>query len=903
MNRLKRGIIKATDIIADIRFFAFLVPFLSMIAVFAFLQVYPVGDRTILTVDLYHQYMPFIYEFRAKLLEGRSLFYSWNSGLGNEYYAAFANYTASPLNLLCLLFSYKALPVFVAFVTALRAGLASLCMCIFLASSDYGRYDLITAAFSTAYALSGWFLTDFWNIMWCDAFVLLPLICYALKRLMASRKYFLYVVTLALCIISNYYAGFFICLFLVMYSVVLYFTMDDIEHTVGTFFKSAGRFALGSMTAGLISAFIVLPTYFILQNSSATGDTFPKDFTLTGDLFDFLGRLMVSANPNIRDGMANVSCGVIIILLVPLFFMAPKNSPIRLSHKIGYGILLFFMYLSFSNRMLNFIWHGFHFPNQIPYRQSFLMSFLLVTAAYLVVRSLRSYEKNVIIAVIAGAFAFLVLYEKIGEGEEGYQQIGLTLLFLIVQGLVIRYIRIAPREKLRMCEILLASTMIVESFVATAFTIGRVAEHESFTGYDFYGKNREIINEYARNAEGTSGHRSFERTELYPNNICDIQSVYDVKGMSIFSSTASESFVKYMRNFGFHNNGINGLRNPGLTRVTASLLGIRNLALIETTTKYPHIFDSEYTSDEVTILGNPDALAVGFMVDDDVINYVPQDTNHDCFNKTNDWVRSMGINEDVYLPVTAIRLEDDNVVYGGNVGNNVRYVVRDTNLPVTFSFKVSGTEIGNDIYVYVDSSKNGNVSVLSGANPTFSYDTRSYQVICLGKYEGEPIEVKFTYQTPPAGDLHVYTYELNKAGYDAMIDGLSDECLEVTYYDDTTIKGTVSAKEDGFLFLTIPYTEGFEVHVDGEKSELVSIQGALSGIYLTKGDHNIVIEYVPKGFTVSVMMSIVGLVLLIAELFVVKFTSGKKEVKAVEEEVAVTENTAEDVPNENGENS
>ena len=175
-QKLRKILFKITDILGDSRLLSFIFPFLTVILAFAILQVYPVGDRTVLTVDLYHQYMPFIYEFRQRLLEGRSLFYSWNTGLGTEYFAAYANYAASPLNLLCIFFPYKTLPVFVAIVTAIRAGLASLFMGIFLSENDEKRYDFITVIFGASYALCGWFLSDFWNIMWCDAFVLLPLI-------------------------------------------------------------------------------------------------------------------------------------------------------------------------------------------------------------------------------------------------------------------------------------------------------------------------------------------------------------------------------------------------------------------------------------------------------------------------------------------------------------------------------------------------------------------------------------------------------------------------------------------------------------------------------------------------------------------------------------------------------
>ena len=64
---------------------AFLFPTLTVLAAFAVTGCYPFGDRTILTVDLYHQYCPFLVAFRNKVLSGESLFYSWNDGLGQEY--------------------------------------------------------------------------------------------------------------------------------------------------------------------------------------------------------------------------------------------------------------------------------------------------------------------------------------------------------------------------------------------------------------------------------------------------------------------------------------------------------------------------------------------------------------------------------------------------------------------------------------------------------------------------------------------------------------------------------------------------------------------------------------------------------------------------------------------------
>ena len=872
----------------SLKFLSFMVPFITVCIIFCFLGVYPAGSRTMLTVDLYHQYMPFIYELRAKILGGRSLFYSWDSGLGNEYYAVFANYASSPLNILSLLFPYKTLPVFVAFVTALRSGLASLFMTFLLSRIDRRKYDLVTCCFGISYALCGWFLSDFWNIMWCDAYVLLPLICLGLLDLLTAGKYPLYVISLAVCLISNYYSGYMVCIFLIFFSPVMFFSFfprDSIN--AQSFFKAAGRFSLGSLIGGAISAIVVVPTYLILQNSSATGDEFPVDFNLTGNLFDFLGRFLVSANPNIRDGMANVACGIVTVLMIPLFFMAGNKTGITLRKKISFGLMLAFLYLSFSTRTLNFIWHGFHFPNQIPYRQSYMMSFVVVIIAFMTIRCLRTYTSGQLSAVCAGAGIFLLLYEKFGTGSEGYQQIGLSLLFILIQSVVLRLIVVSPANRMRFLEIVLAVSMLLENVTASAFTIARVSEHEGFTAYDFYGKNRTVIHDQAERLEGSEGHRNFERIELYPNNICDIQSVYDVKGMSIFSSTARESFVKYMRNFGFHNNGINGLRNSGLTEVTATVLGIRGAASIQNTQSVPFFFNESGSVGEVAFYDNPHALSVGFMTDDDVINYAPNYQNGDVFAKTNDWIRSMGVAADVYLPVDVASSGESGIAFTGKTGNSLGYNFTSNGGQSSYTVTCYNADHGSDIYIYADSSKGGNVKIYEGDTLTASFEIRSYQTICLGTFEGTPLSATITYTTAPSGSLRVYSYELNRAGFDCMVSTLGSNQLEVTAYDDTSLKGIIDAGDGGFMLLTIPYTEGFRAEADGNSVEIIPVQDALCGVFLSPGVHEISLEYNPRGFAAAALISAAGVGALLAVSMI--FGGRKSRRKALIREPATDE--------------
>ena len=866
---------------------AFLFPALTVLAAFAVTGCYPFGDRTILTVDLYHQYCPFLVAFRDKVLSGESLFYSWNDGLGQEYYAAYANYAASPLNIFSLFFTAKTMPVFIEFVTCFRAGLASLFMLLFLSSNDNRRIDNITVVFSSSYALCGWFISFFWNIMWCDAVVLLPLIALGLKRLLADRKVGLYIVTLAIAIASNYYAGYFICLFMVIFAPAYYFCLFSGEKPKGdpgrlcfkTFIGAAFRFAFSSILAAGASAALTIPTYLILKNCSATGDQLKVDYGLQNDLFDFFGRLMVAANPNIRDGMANVYSGIVIVLLLPLFFLLPKRTGIKLKHKIVFGVLLAVMYLSLTNRTLNFIWHGMHFPNQIPYRESFIMSFLLVFIGFLTIRRIRSLGVKYVTGAVLSSAAFLILYEKFGSGNEGYLQIGVTLLFLIIQGAALHTVsNINVKKSEFFLETLLTVTMMVEMFAASLITIGLVCKHEGFTSYAPYGRNHEEVHAYVEQAEGSEGHMNFERSELYPNNVCDLQSLYNVKGLSIFSSTARESFVKYMRNFGFHNNNINGLRNAGLTRVTATLLNVRNLVEIDKTQAVPALFEQEYKGKVISSWANKDALSVGFMTDPAVIDYAPDyDNDLNVFSKTNDWVKSMGAEDDVYKPVTLIAGDTSGLMTVDRECSAMAFTTSSNvqNNEYSFNVTVKDADIGSDIYLYANSKKGGNVTITCG-DKTRKFEIRSFQIISCGVFDGTPIEVYVKYSESPSSNITLYGYQLDRAGYDRMLEKFSDEQLFVSEYDTTSLSGHIDVKEDGLLFLSIPYAEGWSAVVDGENAEITPIQDALMGIRLKAGSHDISLKYTPAGFKAGLIISIVS-VIAIALIISVSFIISRKK--------------------------
>ena len=175
---------------------AFIIPLLILTVAYVAIGVYPFGDRQVQIIDSYHQYAPFFSELHRKIWGGESLFYSWNGGLGMNFWAIVAYYLASPLNILLLLFPSGLLLEGFTFILMLKIALASTVFAWYI-RRRFCRYNITIVYFALAYALCGWTLGYNWNIMWLDCLVLLPVIILGLERLVEQGKGWMYGISLA----------------------------------------------------------------------------------------------------------------------------------------------------------------------------------------------------------------------------------------------------------------------------------------------------------------------------------------------------------------------------------------------------------------------------------------------------------------------------------------------------------------------------------------------------------------------------------------------------------------------------------------------------------------------------------------------------------------------------------
>lgn len=101
--------------------------------------------------------------------------------------------------------------------------------------------------------------------MWLDALILFPLILLGLQRLWDQRKWGLYSITLFLAIVTNYYMGYMICLFAVLYSIYWFFKKNTQPHAIRQFFKQSPLFILVSFLTGTATSF-----YYYLQQKGCS---------------------------------------------------------------------------------------------------------------------------------------------------------------------------------------------------------------------------------------------------------------------------------------------------------------------------------------------------------------------------------------------------------------------------------------------------------------------------------------------------------------------------------------------------------------------------------------------------------------------------------------------------------
>ncbi|MBP5313122.1 MAG: YfhO family protein, partial [Clostridia bacterium] len=125
---------------------------LFLVAIFFYFGVFPFGSKDILSSEAGGQFLPFLAALKNQLLQGKSLTYSFQAGMGKNFTGVFAYYLSSPLNLPAVLLPMKYLSEAVMFLLILKLSLAGAFM-TWLLDTRFSDKTKMSILFGAMYGL------------------------------------------------------------------------------------------------------------------------------------------------------------------------------------------------------------------------------------------------------------------------------------------------------------------------------------------------------------------------------------------------------------------------------------------------------------------------------------------------------------------------------------------------------------------------------------------------------------------------------------------------------------------------------------------------------------------------------------------------------------------------------
>ncbi len=873
---------------------------------------------SILYSDAYYQYFPFVKAFRASLLSGDSLLYTWKVGMGTDFSGLFAYYLGSPLNLLGILLPESWMVDYYSFMVVLRISFASLFFSIFL-KQMFHRNDISIAIFGAFYGTCAWVCGYMWNVMWLDTFALLPLVVLGTYSLLTHRKFILYTVSLFFSVFINYYIGFFTCIF-----TLLVFICYEIcrWRSFKRFFADLGLMALFTVIAIGGTAILSLPTLACLGTTSAGASEFPTKFFMhiadeqTWKGF-FESMVKVATNtfaattPNFKSaankgGLPNLYCGLFAVVFGFLFLTCKQ---IKWRDRICALMMLLFLNLSFIIKQLDYIWHGFHMTNEIPNRFSFLYSFVMLYMAYRAWLLRRSFKPWQIISAIVVLPVMMFLspgfatYQEAVTGADFrvgvssflstgnisnlldkcpveilFLFVNILLLVLYLGILLVMSIRVKPntgttqqwrdnrRFKRSLCTLGLVAALCLE-FVINAFSFTANFQAQNLASYPRGGEDTDAIVRYmkAQNSE-----TDFYRAEATTHQTYNDGALNNYNGISTFSSAANVNVTNYLRGLGLgayktYNRYAFVEGSPIVNMFTNLKYLIERQGYLEET---PYFTDIQ-SSGKVHLLENNYYLPLGFMTTPALAELDFENTgNYFLFQNK---LLSAALGREV-TPWTAVNSSSlrisasDNVTLTNVSGNTANYTATGSNGSVYYSytFEQSGFMCvryaleKNDYIVSYKPAGSEDFTILHrDTHTTLNYIASVCQV-----KPGDQIQITVKTKSTDAGKTTLTAYLLDQQVMDDAYGQLSQATWNPTQVSDTRFDGTITCLEDGLMYTSIPQTgNNWQVYVDGKRAEVTLIGNCMVGVLLTKGTHQITIKYHNSAFVLGAVITAICAVL------------------------------------------
>ena len=823
-------------------FVSFIIPIIIMIGVYLSQGIYWNSDTSPLLGDGFHQYVIFDVALRNILHGNGSLFYTFTSGLGLNFYALSSYYLGSFLSPLVYFFDLTNMPDAVYLTTLLKFGLIGLSTYFSLNKLFQSIPKPLKLALSTSYALMSFTVSQLEIKTWLDVFILIPLIITGLQLLITEKKFLLYFTSLSILFIQNYYFGYMTALFLI------FWYLCQISWDFKTRKSSFLDFIITSVLAGMASLILILPTLFDLQTHGEKLTEVTKFQTESSWYLDLFAKQFIGSFDTTKYGaIPMIFVGLLPFILTILFFTLKS---IKFHVKLIYAIFFTFLIASFYIEVLDLFWQGMHTPNMFLHRYAWIFSTLLIYTAAEVLNRLREIKIwNFLVSLFLVVTGFLAtIYLKSHYSFLTDLNILLTLEFLVVYSLLLLAV-IKKFISVNLFAILISLFIMVEMSLNASSQMDGIAKEWGFASRSSY--NRDIP---AMESFSTYIGNQFTRTEKLQTQTGNDSMKFNYNGISQFSSVRNRSASSTLDKLGFKSSGTNlNLRYANNSILADSLFGIQYNISDNPIDKYG--FKDIYQKDNLALYENqfslPIAFASQFVYNDVKFN------EHTLDNQASFLNQLANVDFDYFSPILYEKTENtDDLISVTSSSNEDAAIQYQIEVPENSQVYLSFTNL------HFSNDKQKKVDILvNSEKKTFTTDN-AFSFFNLGYTKEKKtfnINVSFPGNSQVSFESPTF-YRLDTQTLTEAIQKIKEQPVTVST-SKNKVFATYDVQQDTSIFFTIPYDKGWSAYQDGKKIEIKQAQTGFMKVDVPKGKGTITLSFIPNGFITGAICSFTSLLL------------------------------------------
>ena len=823
-------------------FVSFIIPIIIMIGVYLSQGIYWNSDTSPLLGDGFHQYVIFDIALRNILHGNGSLFYTFTSGLGLNFYALSSYYLGSFLSPLVYFFNLSNMPDAVYLTTLLKFGLIGLSTYFSLNKLFQSIPKPLKLALSTSYALMSFTVSQLEIKTWLDVFILIPLIITGLQLLITEKKFLLYFTSLSILFIQNYYFGYMTALFLI------FWYLCQISWDFKTRKSSFLDFIITSVLAGMASLILTLPTLFDLQTHGEKLTEVTKFQTESSWYLDLFAKQFIGSFDTTKYGaIPMIFVGLLPFILTILFFTLKS---IKFHVKLIYAIFFAFLIASFYIEALDLFWQGMHTPNMFLHRYAWIFSTLLIYTAAEVLKRLKELKVwNFLVSLFLLVTGFLAtIYLKSHYSFLTDLNILLTLEFLVVYSLLLLAV-IKKFISVNLFTILISLFIMVEMSLNASSQMDGIAKEWGFASRSAYNQDIPAMESFS-----TYIGNQFTRTEKLQTQTGNDSMKFNYNGISQFSSVRNRSASSTLDKLGFKSSGTNlNLRYANNSILADSLFGIQYNISDSPIDKYG--FKDIYQKDNLTLYENQFSLPIAF-ASQSVYNDV-KFNEHTLDNQASFLNQLANVNFNYFSPIPYKKTENtDDLISIKSSSNEDAAIQYQIEVPENSQVYLSFTNLhfSNDKQKKVDILVNGEKKTFTTDN-VFSFFNLGY----TKEKKTFNIHVSFPGNSQVSFESPTF-YRLDTQTLTEAIQKIKEQPVTVST-SKNKVFATYDVKQDTSIFFTIPYDKGWSAYQDGKKIEIKQAQTGFMKVDVPKGKGTITLSFIPNGFITGAICSFTSLLL------------------------------------------